>query len=101
MYADKFPQWATQSDGMTQYAIWTTLEAEGLGANLQHYNPLIDQKVATEWNVPEDWELSAQMVIGEPAGEFACFLFQVWDKRMACLMLTRPRTTGKEDFQGG
>jgi predicted oxidoreductase (fatty acid repression mutant protein) len=69
LYADKFPIWATQSDGMHQYAIWTALEAEGLGANLQHYNPLIDQKVQQEWNVSKDWELSAQMVIGAPAAE--------------------------------
>jgi len=71
-YADKFPTWATQSDGMHQYAIWTALEAEGLGANLQHYNPLIDAKVATTWNIPEDWVLNAQLVfgdVGQKAGE--------------------------------
>lgn len=69
LYADRFPIWAIQSDGMHQYAIWTALEAEGLGANLQHYNPLIDQKVQQEWGVSTDWELSAQMVIGAPAAE--------------------------------
>ncbi|KAL3424917.1 nitroreductase family protein [Phlyctema vagabunda] len=69
IYADRFPGWATQSDGMHQYAVWTALEAEGLGANLQHYNPLIDAKVAAEWNVDPDWELSAQLVFGAPAGE--------------------------------
>ncbi|PQE23543.1 nitroreductase protein [Rutstroemia sp. NJR-2017a BVV2] len=65
-YADKFPIWATQSDAMTQYAIWVALEAEGLGANLQHYNPLIDAKVAETWNIPADWELNAQLVFGAP-----------------------------------
>lgn len=72
LYADKFPVWATHSDGMHQYVIWTALEKEGLGANLQHYNPLIDQKVAETWNIPKDWELSAQLVFGTPvapAGE--------------------------------
>jgi uncharacterized protein len=54
---------------MHQYAIWTALEAEGMGANLQHYNPLIDQKVQQTWGISSDWELSAQMVIGTPAGE--------------------------------
>lgn len=68
LYADRFPVWATQSDGMHQFAIWTALEAEGLGANLQHYNPLIDAKVAEKWNVPKDWELNAQLVFGTPAG---------------------------------
>eukprot|EP01065_Artemidia_motanka_P030359 TRINITY_DN36380_c0_g1_i1.p1 TRINITY_DN36380_c0_g1~~TRINITY_DN36380_c0_g1_i1.p1 ORF type:complete len:212 (+),score=0.30 TRINITY_DN36380_c0_g1_i1:35-637(+) len=72
LYADKFPVWATQSDAMHQFAIWTALEAEGLGANLQHYNPLIDQKVAEQWGVDKDWELNAQLVFGKPevqAGE--------------------------------
>ncbi len=68
IYADRFPGWATQSDAMHQYAIWTALEAEGLGANLQHYNPLIDAKVAEKWNVPLDWELNAQLVFGTPSG---------------------------------
>ncbi|KAI9649488.1 type II nitroreductase [Ciborinia camelliae] len=73
-YADHFPKWATQSDAMAQYAIWTALEAEGLGANLQHYSPLIGAKVAAEWNIPADWELDAQLVFGTPtaaAGEKA------------------------------
>lgn len=67
LYADKFPIWATHSDGMHQIALWTALEAEGLGANLQHYAPLIDQKVQDEWNVPKEWELTAQLVFGTPA----------------------------------
>jgi predicted oxidoreductase (fatty acid repression mutant protein) len=71
LYADKFPGWAQESTGMHQYALWVALEAEGMGANLQHYHPLIDTKVAAEWNVPETWILRAQMVIGgvgAPAG---------------------------------
>lgn len=57
---------------MHQYALWVALEAEGLGANLQHYNPLVDQRVAEEWNVPLAWKLRAQLVFGgveEAAGE--------------------------------
>lgn len=68
-YADKFPIWATQSDAMHQFTIWTALEAEGLGANLQHYNPLIDQKVSEEWGIDKDWELNAQLVFGKPEGK--------------------------------
>ncbi|CAD6447382.1 eb05a09b-c4ce-4a42-af30-3804b19c2fa1 [Sclerotinia trifoliorum] len=71
-YADKFPGWAAQSDAMTQHAIWVALAAEGLGANLQHYSPLIDAKVAEQWKIPADWELNAQLVFGTPvaaAGE--------------------------------
>lgn len=69
IYAERFPGWANQSDGMHQFVVWAALEAEGLGANLQHYNPLIDQKVAAEWGVDSDWELSAQLVFGGKVGE--------------------------------
>jgi len=57
---------------MLQFAIWTALEIEGFGATLQHYNPLIDEKVRKEWDVPENWKLTAQMPFGKPvvlAGE--------------------------------
>lgn len=60
---------ATQSDAMHQYTIWTAFELEGLGANLQHYNPLIDAKIQEKWGVPADWVLNAQLVFGTPAGE--------------------------------
>lgn len=63
-YAQHFGTWATQSDAMLQYTIWLGLEAEGLGVNLQHYNPIIDDRVADEWNIPASWRLNAQMVFG-------------------------------------
>ncbi|KAI1658985.1 Nitroreductase [Daldinia decipiens] len=69
LYSDKFPIWALQSDAMIQFAIWTAFTAEGLGANLQHYNPLIDTKVASEWGIPANWQLNAQLVFGGRAGE--------------------------------
>jgi uncharacterized protein len=68
-YALQVPIWATQSNAMVQFAAWTALEAEGLGANLQHYNPLIDEKVAETWKLPSTWVLRAQMVFGERKGE--------------------------------
>jgi len=46
--------------------MWAALEAEGLGASLQHYNPLIDDAVKRRWNVPESWQLVAQMPFGKP-----------------------------------
>lgn len=75
-YADNFPIWSLQSSGMLQYVIWTSLEQEGFGASLQHYNPLIDEQVKSEWNLPESWKLLAQMPFGKPtapagAKEFA------------------------------
>ncbi|KAL7625162.1 type II nitroreductase [Parahypoxylon ruwenzoriense] len=69
LYSDKFPIWALQSDAMLQHVVWTALTAEGLGANLQHYNPLVDAKVVSEWGIPENWKLNAQLVFGGRTGE--------------------------------
>jgi predicted oxidoreductase (fatty acid repression mutant protein) len=65
-YQDRFPVWSQHSSGMLQLVIWTSLENEGLGASLQHYNPLIDEKVKAEWKLPETWQLIAQMPFGKP-----------------------------------
>lgn len=46
--------------------VWTALESVGFGANLQHYNPLIDSPVAKQWNLPSEWRLVAQLVFGSP-----------------------------------
>lgn len=67
-YADQFPVWAAQSDAMLQHTIWTALGIEGLGGNLQHYNPLIDAKVAEAWSLPATWRLTAQFVFGGLVG---------------------------------
>jgi len=82
LYADKFPIWAHQTNAMHQYVIWTALASIDVGANLQHYNPVIDQRVADAWDIADDWELNAQMVFGaieQPAGNKA---FQPIDERM-------------------
>jgi len=82
LYADKFPIWSHQTSAMHQYAIWTALASLDIGANLQHYNPVIDQRVAEEWDIAEDWELNAQMVFGaieQPAGDKE---FKPVDERM-------------------
>jgi uncharacterized protein len=71
-YSDNFPVWSNHSSGMLQFVIWTSLELEGYGATLQHYNPLIDEAVKTEWSISESWKLIAQMPFGKPvapAGE--------------------------------
>ena len=72
LYADNFPIWSEHSTGMAQLAVWTALSEHGIGASLQHYNPLIDDKVKAEWNLPASWKLRAQMPFGSivsPAGE--------------------------------
>ncbi|MEG9531344.1 nitroreductase family protein [Mannheimia indoligenes] len=63
-YAANFPLWAEQTNAMHQYAIWTALRAADIGANIQHYSPLIDAAVAQAWQIPADWQLKAQMVFG-------------------------------------
>ncbi|MDN4070474.1 nitroreductase family protein [Paenibacillus vini] len=68
-YADNFPVWSNQSNGMLQFVVWTALANEGVGASLQHYNPLIDEQVAKEWNLPESWKLLAQMPFGSIVAE--------------------------------
>lgn len=72
LYADNFPIWSEQATGLTQANVWTALAQENIGANLQHYNPLIDDEVAKEWEIPSQWKLRAQLVFGSieaPAGE--------------------------------
>ncbi|MBR1647523.1 MAG: nitroreductase family protein [Selenomonadaceae bacterium] len=64
-YADNFPIWAAQANGMLQFAIWSALEDMGLGVNIQHYNMLIDEDVKKIFNLPGSWDLVAQMVFGE------------------------------------
>lgn len=71
-YAHNFPIWAEHTNAMHQYAIWTALASLNIGANLQHYNGVIDEKVAQEWQIDSNWKLIAQMVFGgivAPAGE--------------------------------
>lgn len=80
-YADNFPVWAEHTDAMHQYAVWTTLAAAGIGANLQHYNPVIDQAVAREWQIPADWTLRAQLVFGGIAAPAGDKQFAPLDKR--------------------
>ncbi len=71
-YADNFPAWSEQSSGIAQYAVWLALAEKSIGANLQHYNPLIDQDVRETWNIPSGWKLRAEMNFGSiiaPADE--------------------------------
>lgn len=64
LYAENFPIWSEQASGMTQSNVWVALSEENIGANLQHYNPVIDEAVAKEWAIPESWKLRGQMVFG-------------------------------------
>ncbi|MBJ7221256.1 MULTISPECIES: nitroreductase family protein [unclassified Brenneria] len=72
LYADNFPVWSEHSTGIAQFAVWSALAQEKIGASLQHYNPLIDDDVKKQWALPASWKLRAQMPFGsieQPAGE--------------------------------
>lgn len=64
LYADNFPVWSEQGSGLTQANVWMALAEQNIGANLQHYNPVIDEAVAKEWNIPSQWKLRAQLNFG-------------------------------------
>lgn len=72
LYADNFQDWSEQAQGNAQYSVWTSLAENGLGANIQHYNPLIDDEVRAAFNIPASWRLRAEMDFGSieaPAGD--------------------------------
>lgn len=71
-YADNFYDWSEQAVGNANFIVWTALAENGIGANLQHYNPLIDAAITKEFNLPQSWKLRSQMPFGSikaPAGE--------------------------------
>lgn len=70
LYADNFPVWSEQAGGMAQFAVWLALTEAGVGASLQHYNPVADDATRQEWNVPTSWKLRAQMPFGSHEGGF-------------------------------
>lgn len=69
LYKDNFPLWSLQSSGMLQFTVWTALEELGLGASLQHYNPLIDEEVHRTWGLAKSWRLMSQMPFGNPLAQ--------------------------------
>ena len=68
-YAPNFPIWSQQANGMLQFTIWTALRDLNVGANIQHYNPVIDDAVKKLFNLPDSWKLVAQMPFGGIAAE--------------------------------
>ncbi|MDF2485120.1 MAG: hypothetical protein K0R46_1288 [Herbinix sp.] len=82
LYQDNFPLWSTQSSGMLQFTVWTALEELGLGASLQHYNPLIDEEVHKNWDLPESWRLMSEMPFGNPLADPGVKEFSPLDARV-------------------
>lgn len=64
-YSDYFETWGHHSAAMLQLNLWQALRDEGIGASNQHYNPVIDEWVKEDYDLPDHWELLAQMPFGK------------------------------------
>jgi len=68
--AKPFQVWADNQAGILQYIVWTALEAEGLGASLQHYGEYSAEtrsEIAKFFDIPQTWRSTAIMPFGLPA----------------------------------
>lgn len=68
-YEEHFKNWSEQGSGILQYAVWLGLTDKNIEASLQHYNPLIDNKVQLAFNLPDHWVLKSQMPFGHGLDE--------------------------------
>ena len=84
-YATNFPTWAQQANGMLQFSVWCALAEQNIGANLQHYNPIIDGEVHRTFNIPAVWRLVAQMPVGEILSAPQNKTFEPLEKRFKVL----------------
>lgn len=69
--AAHFPVWSQNATGMLQFAVWTALEAEGLGASLQHHAAYADEiasSIQAQLDIPNSWKCTAMMPFGVPVG---------------------------------
>ncbi|OAQ95970.1 hypothetical protein LLEC1_06753 [Akanthomyces lecanii] len=69
-YAHMFESFGEHATGMNQILVWTALELEGLGANLQHMNgiPPVEEALKKFLAVPASYRLRAHLNYGdEPA----------------------------------
>lgn len=64
IFESNFPRWATESNGMAIVNTWNALSEAGIGANIQHYNPVVDDAIREIFGTPESWRLTTQMVVG-------------------------------------
>ena len=85
MFASGYGTVLFYEDWSVVEAIWTALEEAGFGASLQHYNPIIDEAVAKEFNIPDSWHLNAQMPFGKPKSEAGEKTFKPLEERVRVL----------------
>lgn len=63
-YAAEMDAWSWQDLGIAMVNIWNSLAEINVGANIQHYNPLIDDEVKATWEISDNYQLVGQMVYG-------------------------------------
>lgn len=61
-------QFSEHNNAMQAFNLWTAFHLEGLGCNLQHINPVVDQRIVSEWDISPQWSLKAQLVFGSRVG---------------------------------
>ncbi|KZP23791.1 hypothetical protein FIBSPDRAFT_857925 [Athelia psychrophila] len=68
---DGFAAFSQNSTGMLQFAVWTALKAEGLGASLQHHGmaPSVAAAITQQLGISADWKNTAIMPFGVPTAE--------------------------------
>ncbi|OLR64682.1 nitroreductase family protein [Peptoniphilus porci] len=65
LYKEYFETWGQHSAAMVQLNIWQALRDEEIGASNQHYNPHIDSWVKDLYEIPDSWELIAEIPFGK------------------------------------
>ena len=85
LYSHNFPIWSRESSGMLQYTIWLGLAEMNIGANLQHYNELIEEETRKLANVSDEYMLIAQMPFGSIEAPVKTKDFKDIDKRVKVL----------------
>jgi predicted oxidoreductase (fatty acid repression mutant protein) len=71
-YAEAFKVWDGHASGMLHYNVWTALELEGHGANLQHVAegaPAIQEGIKKLLGLPETWHNTALLTFGVPGAD--------------------------------
>ncbi|PWY94538.1 nitroreductase family protein, partial [Aspergillus sclerotioniger CBS 115572] len=66
-----FGEWGDHAQGIHQILVWTALELEGVGANLQHMNvmPPLEAAIKKWAGVPEDYKLKGHLNYGDERAE--------------------------------
>ncbi|AEV94719.1 nitroreductase family protein [Pediococcus claussenii] len=64
IFSDNIDMFGEHALGIANANVWTALASAGVGASLQHYNPIVDKFVQDHFDVPANWTLKSQMPFG-------------------------------------